>query len=80
MPRGIDVFLSTVSKILAAFWCLSHLVLIVFPLIVLTYTVMSMYSVGFLSVHRGDLAIQFIVGYFMASAKMWSMNSYFLED
>ena len=40
MSRGIDVFRSAVSEILAAFCCLSHLILIVFPFVVLTYTVM----------------------------------------
>ena len=45
MSRGIDVFLSTIFNNLAVFCCLSHLILIVFPLIVLTYTVMLGYFV-----------------------------------
>ena len=36
MPRGIDDLLSIFSIIVAAFCFLSHLILMVFPLLVLT--------------------------------------------
>ena len=39
-PRGIAVLISIFSDTVSAFRFLSHLILIVFPLIVFTYTVM----------------------------------------